>query len=392
MLFCGALILSMADGLVQAACNPLVATIYSDRKTVMINKLHLWFPAGIVIGGLLTFALDKMSIGFWQLKLTLILIPAIGYGLLFLREKFPVTERIQSGISFGQMFKSAFLRPLFLLLLLCMMITASLELGPNRWVPSVLQSAGIPGILILVWISGLMAVLRQFAGPVFRRLSPTGVLFLSAVIGGLGLFWLSYVQTLTMAIAAGSVFAIGVAYFWPTMTGVTSERIPKGGALALAMMTGTGMLTAGLITMPVMGWVADQHLHEKLPPQQTVACLQNIIDTYPALVTEAKGKAAGDITNAVKAAQNALKAEISEGTLPKLATANALRSAISSAPNSEAAKSARELLGPAENYAGKMSFRRLAPFAIVLALIFGVLYLRDRTQGGYKAEKITEES
>lgn len=266
MLFCGALILSMADGLVQAACNPLVATIYSDRKTVMINKLHLWFPAGIVIGGLLTFALDKMSIGFWQLKLTLILIPAIGYGLLFLREKFPVTERVQSGISFGQMFKSAFLRPLFLLLLLCMMITASLELGPNRWVPSVLQSAGIPGILILVWISGLMAVLRQFAGPVFRRLSPTGVLFLSAVIGGLGLFWLSYVQTLTMAIAAGSVFAIGVAYFWPTMTGVTSERIPKGGALALAMMTGTGMLTAGLITMPVMGWVADQHLHEKLPP------------------------------------------------------------------------------------------------------------------------------
>jgi hypothetical protein len=290
------------------------------------------------------------------------------------------------------MFKSTFLRPLFLLLLLCMMITASIELGPNSWIPSVLQSAGIPGILVLVWISGLMAVLRQFAGQVFRHLSPTGVLFLSAVISGLGLFWLSYVQSLIMAITAGSVFAIGVAYFWPTMTGLTSEQVPKGGALALAVMTGTGMLSAGLITMPIMGWVADQHVHEKLPPQQTVACLQNIIDTYPALLTEAKGKSVSDITNAIEAAKSVLKAQISEGTLPKLATANALRSAISSAPNSEGAKSARELLGPAENYAGKISFRRLAPFAIILALIFGVLYLRDRTKGGYKAEKITEES
>lgn len=392
MLFCGALMLSMSDGLVQAACNPLVATIYSERKTEMINKLHLWFPGGIVIGGLITFVLDKMSIGFWQLKLTIIMVPAVVYGLLFLRQRFPVTERVQSGISFGQMFKDTLLRPLFLLLLVCMMMTASLELGPSRWIPAVLQSAGISGILVLVWISGLMAVLRYFAGPVLHRLSPMGILFFSAVVAGVGLLWLSYVQTLVTAIAAGSVFAVGVAYFWPTMTGVTSERVPKGGALALALMTGTGMLAAGLITLPTMGWVTDRYLHEKLPLQQTTACLRKIIDTYPALVTQAKGKTAGDIKRAVEDAQKVIDAKTIDAALPRIATANALRIAIASAPKSEAAKTAKELLGPAENYAGKISFRRLAPLSIVLAFIFGALYLRDRARGGYIAEKITNKS
>ncbi|MBL7041628.1 MAG: MFS transporter, partial [Pirellulaceae bacterium] len=139
MLFAGALTLSMADGLVQAACNPLVATIYSDRKTEMFNKFHLWFPGGIVFGGLLAFVLDEMSIGTWQVKLALILLPAMTYGVFFLGQRFPATERVQSGVTFGQMFKETFFRPLFLVLLVSMMMTASVELGPNRWVPAVLQ-------------------------------------------------------------------------------------------------------------------------------------------------------------------------------------------------------------------------------------------------------------
>lgn len=386
MLFCGALTLSMADGLIQAACNPLVATIYSDRKTEMFNKFHLWFPAGIVIGGLITFALDRMAIGSWQTKLALILVPAVVYGALFLGQKFPATERVQLGVSFGQMFKETFFRPLFLLLALCMMMTASLELGPNRWVPAVLESAGIPGILVLVWISLLMAVLRYFAGPLLRRLSPTGILFSSSVVAGLGLLWLSYTQTLGVAIAAGTVFAVGIAYFWPTMIGFTSERVPKGGALALAMMGGIGMLSVGLITSPMMGRVADSHLNEKLPVQQTTACLQNVIDTYPAMMAERKGKAGADIGRAIKVARGVIATQTVEGSLPRSETANALRVAIAAAPKSDAARTARKLLGPAENYGGKVSFRRVAVLAILLAIIFGALHLRDRARGGYKVE------
>ena len=392
LLFCGALTLSMADGLIQAACNPLVATIYSDRKTEMFNKFHLWFPGGIVIGGLTAFALDKTLIDSWQAKLALILVPTVIYGLLFMGQKFPVTERVQSGVSFGQMFKETFFRPLFLLLLLCMMMTASLELGPNRWVPAVLRSAGLPGILVLVWISLLMAIMRHFAGPVGRRISPTGILFFSAVLGGLGLLWLSYAQTLAMAIAAATVFAAGIAYFWPTMIGITSERVPKGGALALAMMGAAATLSVGLITAPMMGRVADGHLNEKLPVRRTTACLKQVVDTYPGLMAKAADNTGDEIQPAIEEAQKVIRSQAAEGSLPKIDTANALRMAIAAAPKSDAAKTARQLLGPAENYGGRISFRRVALLSIVLAAIFGVLYLRDRARGGYKVEKITSNA
>lgn len=183
-LFAGALVLSMGNGTVEAVCNPLVATIHPDRKTEKLNQFHVWFPGGIVIGGLICFGLGQIHIVSWQIRLALILVPTATYGFLFLGQKFPVTERVQSGVSFGGMWKATLLRPLFLILLFCMMITASLELGPNRWIPSILKAGGIAGILVLVWINGLMAVLRFFAGPVAKRLSPTGILVVSAVLPG----------------------------------------------------------------------------------------------------------------------------------------------------------------------------------------------------------------
>ena len=87
-LFAGALILSMGNGLVEAACNPLVAALYPDDKTVKLNQFHVWFPGGIVIGGLLCFLLAQFGNHSWQLRLVFVMIPAVIYGILFLGQSF----------------------------------------------------------------------------------------------------------------------------------------------------------------------------------------------------------------------------------------------------------------------------------------------------------------
>ncbi|MEA2068049.1 MAG: hypothetical protein U9P12_02500, partial [Verrucomicrobiota bacterium] len=309
---------------------------------------------------------------------------------LFIGQKFPATERVQSGVSFGGMCKATFLRPFFWVMFICMGITASLELGPNRWIPAILQAGGMPGILVLVYITGLMAVLRQFAGSIVHRLSPPGLLFISAILGGLGLYWLSFAESLGMAIAAATVFALGVCFFWPTMLGVVSERIPKGGALALAMMGGIGMLASGMIASPMIGSAADTYLKGKLPKAGTTAVLQEVATVFPKLQAEAEGNLGEDLQPGIDAA-NAVLEKIKAnpaGELPHPDTANALRAAISSGIDAEVVGKAAGILNPADNYGGRMSFRLIAPFAIILAVVFGVMYLGDKRKGGYKAEEI----
>ncbi len=391
MLFFGALILALGNGTVEAACNPLVATIYSDQKTKKLNQFHVWFPGGIVIGGVASFLLDQIGLVNWQLKLALILVPTVIYGLLLLGQKFPVTERVQSGVSFGGMVREALLRPLFIILLVCMAITASLELGPNRWVPAVLEAGGIHGILVLAYISGLMAILRFFAGPVIHRLSPTGILVSSAILSGIGLYWLSYAETTAMAFLSATVFAVGVCYFWPTMLGVTSERVPKSGALGLALMGGMGMLIVGVVTAPQMGKIADRYLHEALPYDASVAVLQKIDDTYPAQAESAQEPFRSEILAAVDDVRRVLD-QARDGALSE-ATANAMRGAVSNAPQAAGAvvDEIKGILNPADNYGGRMSFRYVAPFSIVIIIVFGVIYFRDRAGGGYKAEALTAQ-
>ena len=390
MLFAGALVLALGNGTVEAVCNPLVATLYPDNKTTMLNRFHVWFPGGIVLGGLACFGLAQAGATSWKLRLMLIMIPAVIYGIMMLGQKFPVTERVQSGVSFGGMVKATFGRPLFLIMFLCMGITASLELGPNRWIPSILQSGGMHGILVLVWISGLMAVLRFFAGPFVHKFSPTGLLLGSAILGGTGLFMLSYAESIKMALAAATVFAFGVCYFWPTMLGFVAERVPRGGALALAMMGGMGMLASGMIASPLIGKVADENLKDKLEQGPTTAVIQKIADEFPKLQAAAKGNLGKDLQPGIDAA-NGVLAKIKAtpgGALPHPDTANALRAAIGSGVDAPVIKEASAILNPADNYGGRLSFRKIAPSAIVLIVVFGFMYLNDRRKGGYKVEQI----
>jgi MFS family permease len=250
MLFIGTVFIGVGNGMVEAACNPLTTALYPENKTTMLNRFHVWFPGGIVIGGLLAyFMLEKLGMD-WRIMIALLFIPAIIYGVMFWRLKFPQTERVTRGVSTKQMF-AACLQPLFIIMVVCMLMTGATELGTNQWLGALLQGAGVSGILILVFINGLMALGRSFAGPVVHRLNPNGMLIFSALFAGIGLILLSMVSGYA-AFAAAFVFAVGICFFWPTMLGFVAEYLPNTGALGLSIMGGAGMFSTSLI-VPIMG-------------------------------------------------------------------------------------------------------------------------------------------
>src|SRR3954453_6994974 len=250
MLFIGTLCIGIANGMVEAACNPLTVTLFPENKTTMLNRFHVWFPGGIVIGGLISYLMiDKLQLD-WHYLIAVLFIPAAIYGFLFLKLQFPQTERVTTGVSTGKMFSSV-LSPLFLVMIACMFLTAATELGTNQWLGALLQGANVSGILVLVFINGLMAVGRSFAGPFVHRFNPNGMLILSAFLAGIGLLLLSK-ATGYAAFGAAFVFAAGICFFWPTMLGFVSEYLPNTGALGLSLMGGAGMFSTSLI-IPVMG-------------------------------------------------------------------------------------------------------------------------------------------
>ena len=250
MLFIGTVFIGVGNGMVEAACNPLVVTLYPNDKTTMLNRFHVWFPGGIALGGLIAYGmLEKMHLD-WRILISVLFIPAIIYGILFFRLQFPQTERVTKGVSTRTMFSSV-LKPLFLVMLACMFLTAATELGTNQWLGALLQGAGVSGILVLVFINGLMALGRSFAGPVVHRLNPNGMLIFSSLFALIGLILLSQANGYA-AFGAAFVFAAGICFFWPTMLGFVSEYLPDTGALGLSLMGGAGMFSTALI-LPLMG-------------------------------------------------------------------------------------------------------------------------------------------
>lgn len=283
-LFGGTLLFGIANGSVEAACNPLIATLYPADKTTKLNHFHVWFPGGIVIGGLTSYALGAVGCG-WKVQFASMALPLAIYGGLFIGRKFPRTERVEQGVSTGEMF-AACLRPGFLLMVGCMLLTAATELGPGQWIPNILSHAGVSGILVLVWITGLMAVGRQFAGPFVHRLAPTGMLLMSAILSAAGLYLMSR-ATGGMLFASATIFAFGVCFFWPTMLGYVSEQFPKTGALGLAIMGGAGMLSAGYM-VPVIGRLYDQGIRARLPTGVDLAAASVDIQSRAGLETLGK--------------------------------------------------------------------------------------------------------
>ncbi|RAJ75134.1 fucose permease [Chitinophaga dinghuensis] len=260
-LFISTLFIGMANGTVEAACNPLVATIYPNNKTTKLNHFHLWFPGGIVIGALTVFFLSGLKLNY-QVQMATMILPTLLYGYLFMKLDFPVTERVASGITNAQMYKSLG-TPLFIVIFILMFGTAITELFTGQWIEVLLKNVTENAILILAMTAGVQTLGRAFAGPIVHRMSPTGVLLISAILSALGLYMLAHVSG-NMVFFAAFIFGMGVTYFWPCMIGFVSENIPESGALGMNLVGGAGMFAVSIYTI-FMGGFYDSILSKELP-------------------------------------------------------------------------------------------------------------------------------
>ena len=245
--------IGFANGSVEAACNPLIADMYSNNRTTMLNKFHVWFPGGIVIGALTSNFMTTLGLG-WQLQIAVMIIPTLIYGYLFFKEEFPESENIETNTSTNI---KSLTSPLFIFIIICMTMTAISEFGPQQWIERILGNSGANPMLVLALVTGIMALGRYFAGPIVHKLNPIGVLLMSAVLTTIAVYSMSSAEG-GMIYFSAILFAFGVCYFWPTMIGFVSEYIPKTGALGMSLVGGAGMLST-TFWMPVIGsWLDSE--------------------------------------------------------------------------------------------------------------------------------------
>jgi MFS family permease len=323
VLWSGVLLMGVGWGLVETVINPLTAALYTSDKTARLNTLHAWWPGGLIIGGLAGLALDAMGAS-WQVKLGTTLLPAITFLVLTIGTKFPPTERAASGIPASKMF-TEMLRPMFLVWFFSMFLTAASELAPGQWVDIALtRTVGMRGIWLLIYVSGLMFVMRHFAGRAAHKLSPVGLLWVSCLLASMGLLLLSVANSPITGLLAATVWGTGVCYMWPTMLASSNERFPRGGALLLGLMGTAGNLSIFFV-LPQMGAIFDR-----------------------TKVAIAGGDAAFKALEATKG--------------PEL----------------------ERVLG----VAAQTSFRYVAILPAILLIVFGAIWLSDRAKGGYKPEQL----
>jgi fucose permease len=250
-LFLSTLLVGLANGTVEAACNPLVAGMYTDNKTTKLNHFHLWFPSGIVIGTVIAFALNKAGIS-WQIQVGTMLIPTVYYGYLFSKLDFPVTERVASGVSYGGML-AAVANPLFIVMFILMFGTAITELFTGQWINVLLKNVTDNALLLLTLETGVMVLGRAFAKPVLKMITPQALLVVSSALAALGIFMFTVVSGPMLYLAA-IIFGMGVCFFWPTMLGFVNTNLPKTGALGLNLMGGAGMFAVSIFTLFMGGY------------------------------------------------------------------------------------------------------------------------------------------
>ncbi|MBB5685969.1 MFS transporter [Sphingobium boeckii] len=274
LLTLGMVVCGFGWGATEASINPVTTALYPDDKTGKLNRLHAWWPAGIVVGGLASILFfEQFDLG-WQALVALITIPGIIFGLWTLTQTFPKTESTAMGVPFREMLAEPFKRPSFWIFPGIMFLTASAELAPGSWVDIALtQSVGMPGILVLVYVSAIMFIMRHFAGALEQRFSDMGLLCICTIPAAIGLYLLSLASTPATAIVAATLWAFGVCFMWPTMLAASARRFPRGGAWSIGIVGFAGAMAIYFV-LPQIGKIYDQAKLDKAGGEAAFAALQ----------------------------------------------------------------------------------------------------------------------
>jgi MFS family permease len=356
-LYVGQFLFALANGTCEAVINPLTATLYPKERTHYLNMLHAGWPCGIIIGCLLSYSLVNNTP--WEVQMGLFLIPTVIYGGLMLGQRFPVSEAQAAGLTFTEMFQE-FAQPVLLLLLVLHALIGYVELGVDGWITNLMTAiANMNGVLVLLYTSCIMFILRFCAGPIVHRLSPLGLLLCCSVLACIGLIALGNAGAGWSVILAATTYGLGKTFFWPTMLGVVSERFPTGGAVTLGTIAGVGMLSAGLLGSPGIGYVQDYYASKKLSAESAATYARYAAQNQHGFLffpktTGLDGAKTGELLSK-------LESELTD-----------------------IERSDRPLVNTARIYGGRMSLKWTAVFPGMLALGYLGLIAFFRKRGGYR--------
>jgi MFS family permease len=261
-------------GATEASINPIIATLYPADKTGRLNALHAWWPFGIIVGGLLSVLFFKQLDLDWQVLIALPIVPGAVLALWAARHAFPQTESTAQGVPFGEMIAEPFRRPTFWIFFAIMFLTASTELAPGAWVDVTLtETVGFSGILVLVYVSAIMFVMRHFAGALDHRFSDMGLLWFSTIPAAVGLYLLSTASSAATALVAATFWAFGVCFMWPTMLAAVSRRYPRSGSWGIGLVGFAGALAIRFV-LPKLGQIYDDAKLAKAGGKEALEALQ----------------------------------------------------------------------------------------------------------------------
>ncbi len=391
-LYWGMFLFAVGNGICEAVVNPLVASLFPKNKTHYLNILHAGWPGGLIIGGLLSYFMnpDGMKPVGWQIQMSIFMVPVVLYGLMLLGQRFPKSEAGAAGISYGEMFAQLFV-PLMVVLLVIHALVGYVELGTDSWIGKItgaIMESPQKGLLLFVYTSGLMFALRFFAGPIVHRISPLGLLFLSGILGFAGLQLLGSATSVMLCIIAATVYACGKTFLWPTMLAVVSERFPKGGAITIGAIGGAGMLSAGLLGGPGIGFKQDYNASHQLKV------------TSPAVYERYKAPAENNFLGFTVVGLDGSKVGVLEDGGKELARADEIlkkegktdkhQEALSTwwADAQKTATEDKKVVTEATLHGGRMALKLTSYVPAIMAVLYLLLILYFKATGGYKAVHI----